>query len=155
MGSGLEQDALLLSTDSLMREMARLNAVIERNARNDGGAWGPQRILAILAAHDVAMEEGFAHRLMSQVEVAQVMGIRPQSAGALISQLEELGFVKRVSCEGDRRAHLVALTGKGRENAKVDRERQCLFAEKTLACLTIEEKNQLTRIVLKLNEALS
>lgn len=37
----------LLSDDSLMREMAHLNAVIGRNARNAGGAWGlPARWLS-------------------------------------------------------------------------------------------------------------
>ena len=97
----------LLSDDSLMREMAHLNAVIGRNARNAGGAWGLPGALAILAGHEVAMEEGFAPRLMSQVEIAQAMGIRPQSVGPLISQLEDAGFVRRVPHEGDRRAHLI------------------------------------------------
>ena len=103
----------ILSDDSLMREMAHLNAVIGRNARNAGGAWGLPGALAILAGHEVAMEEGFAPRLMSQVEIAQAMGIRPQSVGPLISQLEDAGFVRRVPHEGDRRAHLIELTDEG------------------------------------------
>ena len=104
---GAHSNGRLLSDDSLMREMAHLNAVIGRNARNEGGVWGLPGALAVLAGHEVAMEEGFAPRLMSQVEVAQAMGIRPQSVGALISQLEEAGFVCRVPHEGDRRAHLL------------------------------------------------
>lgn len=152
---GAHSNGRLLSDDSLMREMAHLNAVIGRNARNEGGVWGLPGALAVLAGHEVAMEEGFAPRLMSQVEVAQAMGIRPQSVGALISHLEEAGFVCRVPHEGDRRAHLVALTDKGRENAQAVRERQRVFAEKALACLTVEEKTQLTNLVLKLNAALS
>lgn len=89
-----------LSDDSLMREMAHLNAVIGRNARNAGGAWGLPGALAILAGHEVAMEEGFAPRLMSQVEIAQAMGIRPQSVGPLISQLEDAGFARRFPMKG-------------------------------------------------------
>ena len=145
----------LLSDDSLMREMAHLNAVIGRNARNAGGAWGLPGALAILAGHEVAMEEGFAPRLMSQVEIAQAMGIRPQSVGPLISQLEDAGFVRRVPHEGDRRAHLIELTDEGRANAQAVRDQQRRFAEDTLSCLTQNEKDQLAALVLKLNAALS
>ena len=145
----------LLSDDSLMREMAHLNAVIGRNARNAGGAWGLPGALAILAGHEVAMEEGFAPRLMSQVEIAQAMGIRPQSVGPLISQLEDPGFVRRVPHEGDRRAHLIELTDEGRANAQAVRDQQRRFAEDTLSCLTQNEKDQLAALVLKLNAALS
>ena len=141
----------LLSDDSLMREMAHLNAVIGRNARNAGGAWGLPGALAILAGH----EEGFAPRLMSQVEIAQAMGIRPQSVGPLISQLEDAGFVRRVPHEGDRRAHLIELTDEGRANAQAVRDQQRRFAEDTLSCLTQNEKDQLAALVLKLNAALS
>ncbi len=144
-----------LSDDSLMREMAHLNAVIGRNARNAGGAWGLPGALAILAGHEVAMEEGFAPRLMSQVEIAQAMGIRPQSVGPLISQLEDAGFARRVPHEGDRRAHLIELTDKGRANAQAVRDQQRRFAEDTLSCLTQNEKDQLAALVLKLNAALS
>ena len=145
----------LLSDDSLMREMAHLNAVIGRNARNAGGAWGLPGALAILAGHEVAMEEGFAPRLMSQVEIAQAMGIRPQSVGPLISQLEDAGFVRRVPHEGDRRAHLIELTDEGRANAQAVRDQQRRFAEDTLSCLTQNEKDQQAALVLKLNAALS
>ena len=145
----------LLSDDSLMREMAHLNAVIGRNARNAGGAWGLPGALAILAGHEVAMEEGFAPRLMSEVEIAQDMGIRPQSVGPLISQLEDAGFVRRVPHEGDRRAHLIELTDEGRANAQAVRDQQRRFAEDTLSCLTQNEKDQLAALVLKLNAALS
>ena len=101
------------------------------------------------------MEEGFAPRLMSQVEIAQAMGIRPQSVGPLISQLEDAGFVRRVPHEGDRRAHLIELTDEGRANAQAVRDQQRRFAEDTLSCLTQNEKDQLAALVLKLNAALS
>ncbi len=154
-GGKAGKGALSLSDDSLMREMAHLNAVIGRNARNAGGAWGLSGALAILAAHEVAVEEGIAPRLMSQVEIAHAMGIRPQSVGPLVSQLEDAGLVHRVPHEGDRRAHLVELTDKGRASAQVMRDQQRRFAEETLSCLTQKEKDQLAALVLKLNAALS
>ena len=123
-----------LSDDSIMREMAHMSQVIARR--------------------EEAMVEGFAPRLLSQVELADIVGIRPQSLGALLARLEADGCIERAAGEQDRRARQVKLTDHGRDQAQEARDHQRAFARDTLAVLDDAEKRQLAAIVLKLNAAL-
>lgn len=143
-----------LKDDSIMRELAHLNQVLDRRARNERGATGGPLALAILAGHEEAMAEGFAPRHLTQVELADIVGIRPQSMGALVSTMEQDGLVRRVVCEHDRRAHLLTLTDAGRAAAQEARDQQRAFAERTLSVLSEQEKFQLSLIVTKLNASL-
>lgn len=140
-----------LSDDSIMREMSHMNQVVLRRARAEGGSTGVSLALTVLENHEGAMADGFTSRLLTQVELADTMGIRPQSIGTLLAQMERDGLAERVACESDRRAHLVALTDKGRAEAQSARNRQKAFAKKALGVLTAEEKQQLADIVMKLN----
>ena len=144
-----------LSDDSLMREIFHLKAVMERRARKSEGTNGTSSVLALLAGHEIAIAEGFTSRLMTQTELAQRLGIRPQSVGVLVVQLEEKGYLRRIPRDNDKRAFLLELTDAGRENAQEVREQQRLFAEDAFAPLTQKEKDQLTSIVAKLNACFS
>ncbi len=86
-----------LSDDSIMREMAHMSQVIARRSRQAGGATGASFVLAVLASHEEAMAEGFAPRPLSQVELADIVGIRPQSLGALLARLEADGCIERAA----------------------------------------------------------
>lgn len=143
-----------LSDDAIMREIAHMNQVIARRARSLGGATGKPFVLAVLAGHEEAMADGFAPRLMTQAELAEAVGIRPQSLGPMLAQLEAEGCIRRASSDNDRRAHLVGLTDSGRAAAQDARASQRVFAEKTLSPLSEEEKAQLGAIVVKLNLAM-
>lgn len=140
--------------DAVMRAMAHMNQVLTRRSRRAVGGRSSRLVLAILAGHEEAMAEGFAPRTMTQIEITEAVGMRPQSLGSLIAQLEQDGCIKRVVCEDDRRAHLVVLTDKGRDEAQAARANQREFATATLAVLTDEERVQLATIVFKLNESL-
>lgn len=144
-----------MSDDAIMREIAHMNQVISRRARRREGAVGAPYVLAILASHEEAIAEGFTSQNLTQVELADIVGIRPQSLGALLVQLEADGCIKRVACEEDRRAHRVILTDRGRNRAEKVRASQRVFATETLEVLTPEEKHQLGAIVTKLNKWLS
>ncbi|WP_147272877.1 MarR family winged helix-turn-helix transcriptional regulator [Gordonibacter sp. 28C] len=143
-----------MKDDSIMRELAHLNQVLEREARADGGATGVSLALAILASHEEAIAEGFASRLLTQAELADIVGVRPQSMGAMIAAMEQEGLVLRDPFEQDRRVHLLRLTDKGRAAAQEARDRQRAFAEKKLSVLSDEEKRQFADIVTKLNASL-
>ena len=143
-----------LSDDSIMREMAHMSQVIARRSLQAGGATGASFVLAVLASHEEAMAEGFAPRPLSQVELADIVGIRPQSLGALLARLEADGCIERAAGEQDRRARRVALTDHGRDQAQEARDHQRAFARETLAVLDGAEKQQLAAIVLKINAAL-
>ena len=88
------------------------------------------------------------------LELADIVGIRPQSLGALLARLEADGCIERAAGEQDRRARQVKLTDHGRDQAQEARDHQRAFARDTLAVLDDAEKRQLAAIVLKLNAAL-
>ena len=88
------------------------------------------------------------------MELADIVGIRPQSLGTLLARLEADGCIERAAGEQDRRARRVALTDHGRDQAQEARDHQRAFARETLAVLDDAEKRQLAAIVLKLNAAL-
>ena len=59
--------------------------------------------------------------------------------------------IERFTCENDRRAQLVSLTDRGREQAQEARAGQRAFATDMLSALDEEERVQLSAIVQKLN----
>lgn len=143
-----------LSPDSIMREISRLGAVIHRavRPRSDGGR--PMQVLVRLALHESAMRDGFVQRELSQAELAELVGIRPQSIGPILVKLEEEGLIERRPSQADRRSHLLALTDEGRAAAAKARELQAAYAEKALSVLTDEERIAFASAVVKLNDAL-
>lgn len=143
-----------LSPDSIMREISRLGAVIQRavRPRSDGGR--PMQVLVRLALHESAMRDGFVQCELSQAELAELVGIRPQSIGPILVKLEEEGLIERRPSQADRRSHLLALTDEGRAAAAKARELQAAYAEKALSVLTDEERIAFASAVVKLNDAL-
>ncbi len=114
--------------------------------RCHGGAGhhGQNRILAVLM-----MQDG-----TSQKDLAYLLGIRPQSLTQALESLEEGGFIERRADEGDKRAKRVYLTDEGRERAAKVAEERKERAEGMFSMLTEEEKEQLSTILGKIDEAL-
>ena len=83
---------------------------------------------------------------MGQREMAEILGIRPQSLGETLTKLEAAGYVEREPMEGDRRAMLVRLTEAGAQAAEDGGDNgDALFDS-----LSDEEKAQLEAILDKL-----
>ena len=144
-----------INDDALMRELAHLGHVLQRrNRRVENGSRSADFVLAVLATRDEALATGRADRLFTQVELADVVGMRPQTVGAIIGDLEREGLVKRAVHAADRRAHLVELTSEGRVRADGMRDAWRRNAVDALKCLTDEEKDTLAALVIKLNTAL-
>jgi DNA-binding MarR family transcriptional regulator len=55
-------------------------------------------------------------------DIAERSGITPQSAGALVDELEALDYLERRIDSRDRRAKRIHLTAKGRKNARLSHE---------------------------------
>ncbi len=67
---------------------------------------------------------------LSQVDLAERMGITPPSLVKLLDRLEEDGWVRRLPEPGDRRAKRVELTDKARDmTRRIEAEAQRLRAE--------------------------
>lgn len=107
----------------------------------DGARAGQERILSMLAVKDG----------LSQKYLAYLLGIRPQTLSEALAKLEEQGYVERRKDENDRRVMLVYLTDDGRERAKEIDARREQRAEDIFSVLTDEEKEQLARILAKLD----
>ncbi len=142
-----------MTPDSILRELGYLSGVIRRSLRPAEGMGRTLQILIRLSLHEDAMSEGLAPHLMSQAELASSIGIRPQSVGPVLVDMEAQGLITRTPSASDRRTTRVALTDAGRESAADARRTQREFAEQTLSVLTDEERASLAAAVLKLNAA--
>ena len=103
------------------------------HGRGLGGRHGQVRALSL-----IAMQEG-----ITQKDLAFLLGIRPQSAGEMLTKLETCGLIERRKSETDARAIQLYLTEDGRVHAQeIDRMRK-VVAEDVFSVLTDDEKEVL------------
>lgn len=89
---------------------------------------------------------------LCQKDLADLLQIRPASAGEIISKLEHKGLVVRRSSPEDKRILLVSLTFLGREEVRHARAERTQRHAELLASLSEEEKEQFCRLLQKINE---
>ena len=87
---------------------------------------------------------------MTQKELAERLGIRPQSLTDALVRLEQQGAITRTRSERDKREQLVRITELGREQSRRVAELHQKAARMVLSDLTEEEKQQLLSILNKL-----
>ena len=144
-----------LSDGALLRELSRLNYVLKRHSREgEDGRTAADFLLGVLANKQDSIDEGLSHGSFTQAELADVVGMRPQTVGGLLAQLEAEGCIERIACEHDRRVRLVVLTDVGRSRAAAvlrewEHAATCVFS-----CLSEQEKQALGAVVVKLNTTL-
>ena len=83
------------------------------------------------------------HNGLTQQQIAQMLGIRPQSASEAVSNLEEQGLVEKSPNPQDKRSYLLHITPEGLERQAEIRVRRQENANRILAPLTKEEKDTL------------
>lgn len=89
---------------------------------------------------------------ISQHRLSEILEIRPTSLSEILRKLEKKGYVLRSQLEGDKRTFSVSLTKAGREEVqRVRKERMKNHLELT-ASLSIEEKEELYRILKKIRD---
>ena len=91
---------------------------------------------------------------LSQREIAEALGIRPQSASEAITSMESRGLVQKRANEQDKRSWLVYITQEGREQQIALRNERISNAKKIFAPLTDEEKKMLLELLNKAASAL-
>lgn len=87
-----------------------------------------------------------------QKELADILGIRPQSLGETLAKLEKSECISRVQSESDRRNIIVSITEKGKQ--AISNENESENEIDIFSCLLDEEKEQLNQILMKLNSYL-
>jgi len=128
------------NTRELRENYRKVNALMRRARMERRGANFPDtqnRVLAVIASHDG----------ISQKELAFILGIRPQSAGELVTKMEANGLVTRVRDENDGRAHCLHLTESGRESYE---KNHAVRNSSIFDCLSEDEKSQLNGLLAKI-----
>ncbi len=75
--------------------------------------------------------------------LARAEGMKPQSMGATITSLEEMGIVKRTQHATDGRQMLIELTPKGAQLRKKNREAKRMWLTQVIAELDAQERDTL------------
>lgn len=108
----------------------RVRAVMASVADNNG-KFDPA--LLMLYGRDVAVLDGDACESMSQVELAEVMGVTPQAIGKTVRQLEAADLITREVSKCDGRVKLLKTTCAGACMAQAGQEEYDAFARELLA----------------------
>lgn len=108
----------------------RVRAVMTSAADNNGD-FDPA--LLMLYGRDVAVLDGDACESMSQVELAEVMGVTPQAIGKTVRQLEAAGLITREVSKCDGRVKLLKTTCAGACAAQAGQAEYDAFAKGLLA----------------------
>ncbi|MBE6550947.1 MAG: winged helix-turn-helix transcriptional regulator [Ruminococcaceae bacterium] len=93
------------------------------------------------------------HGEIPQTNLAQMLGIRPQSLSEAVMRLCEEGIVKKTRSEYDGRVTILSLTEYGLECSAKMQEGRLALAEEFMSPLSNEEKEELKALLTKLIEA--
>lgn len=119
--------------ERFMRMQWLLNRYFHRNLRDQGVPYSGQgRVLKILRLKPE----------IAQKELSEILGMRPQSIGELLSKLEKKGYITRTPSPDDKRVIIVRLTEKG-EGAEEDGN-SVSGSDYIFNCLSEEERRVFT-----------
>lgn len=86
-------------------------------------------------------------------ELARILGITRSGAVMLIDTLQEMGYVERRPCDGDRRAYALVLTPQGEADLKAIVRAALAHDTRMAQVLTTEEREQLMGVMQRLAHA--
>ncbi len=134
---------------SIMRDIIRISHNGRRKPNNQTEGTGCRHrgyghILDLLSSHNG----------LTQQQIAQFLGIRPQSASEAVTNLEEQGLVEKSPNPQDKRSFLLYITPAGRERQKEMQQHRRENARRILAPLSQEEKDTLQALLHKVVAAL-
>ena len=94
------------------------------------------------------------HKGLTQQQISQILGIRPQSASEAVTSLEEQGLIEKQPNPQDKRSNLLYITPDGLRRQAEMRQRRIENARRILAPLNEEEKSNLQQLLQKVVSAL-
>jgi len=125
------------SFDTAVTELAHAVAQLVRRVRSAGArqelSWTETAVMARLD------KEGPA----TTADLARAEGVRPQSMGATVAALEEMGIVERKAHPTDGRQVNIVLSAKGAAMRKSAKDAKLTWLSKAIAGLDEEEKETL------------
>lgn len=126
----------------LMELLHDLSALIRRIPREDDGRILSHRACRVLT---ILNEQGN----MNQRTLAAKIAIRPQSLSEVIYKIEKDGYITKTEDKANKKANLIVLTQKGKEEADIAQERIAKHANKFLDALTEDEVKTLIKLIEK------
>lgn len=90
---------------------------------------------------------------MQQKELADKMDVRPQSLTSAMNRLEKNGYIERKRDKSDHRIQIVHVTEDGKEIGQMLHNIRRKAAKQYFACLDDNEKEELNRLLQKVEEA--
>ena len=135
-------------------ELLKLLMRTAASARRDRGGEGEKK-------KPCSHHRGYGHLLdllslergLCQQEIAERLGVRPQSVSEAIAALLERGMIRKEETEDDRRKALIFLTAAGEEQRAALARDRALRAERLFAGLDDAEREALYTILTKLLDA--
>jgi DNA-binding MarR family transcriptional regulator len=110
-----------------------------------------RRVRAAAASHELSLSESSVMARLSRngpattADLARAEGVRPQSMGATIAALEELGMIERRPHPTDGRQLMLSLTAKGIAVRKSVRDAKRSWLAQAIAQLDQEDRDTLLR----------
>ena len=110
-----------------------------------------RRVRAAAASHGLSMTEALVMARLARegpattADLARAESMKPQSMGATIAALEEMGMVERTPHPTDGRQVNIALTAKGATVRKSTKEAKRMWLAQAMAALEEEERETLFR----------
>ena len=105
-----------------------------------------RRVRAAAASHELSLTEGAVMARLAEdgpattADLARAEGMKPQSMGATIAALEEVGMVERKAHPTDGRQVNIELTAKGAAVRKSSRDAKRTWLEQAIAQLDKQEQ---------------
>jgi DNA-binding MarR family transcriptional regulator len=105
-----------------------------------------RRMRAASSGHGLSMGESMALARLERegpattADLARAEGVKPQSMGATVSALEEMGFVERKPDKSDGRQMIVSITAKGAAVRKSASEAKHAWLSEAVAKLNPEDR---------------
>jgi DNA-binding MarR family transcriptional regulator len=131
--------------DELRDFYLRSHRLMDRIMTARGASFARTRLLTHIA------REG----MVRSADVASSFGQAPRTVTEAIDGLERDGLVQRHPDPVDRRAKRISLTPMGAEVAEAAMESKRIYLENVFAVLASEERDEIVRLIGKLNERLS
>lgn len=135
----------MILEQKLMRNLMRAAGTARRRREGDN-------------ANGTHKGRGFGHILdmlgtegISQQQIADNLGIRPQSVSEAVTVLENRGFICRQPSENDKRKMLIFITEAGLKHREEIAAERIVHSQQFFSALTQEEKAQLLTLLEKLN----
>ena len=141
----------MIADERLMRRLFRTTAFARRNFLSKEGNGEEKQLPHFKKGFSNILEKLVRENGISQQQIADRVGIRPQSASEAICAMEERGLIHREASEEDKRVMLIYLTDEGREYHEKSSQEIKAQAKEFFSVLNEEEKQMLSTILAKLN----